>query len=359
MNQGRTLSELAAEIMRRETTKRDFIVPTTHMTMSLREDGKALGLTVPTGGEFGINEHAHDQIGTYLDIPSKHYDRLRGAAPQLLANEVNHFMPLMREKDGATPQNRMLRTLDGSARALVSNRYRRLDYFDMLTAILPSIMGDKSLIIQSCEVTDTKMYLKVVRPSLEAEIVKGDPVQAGFVVSNSEIGMGSVNVKPFLLRLICLNGATVDEFGQRKNHVGRASTGDESYEIFTDKTLQLDDAAFWAKVTDTVTASLNEAQVGMIFKRLRGSAENKITGSPEVVVKELAKRFSFSEEQSTGILRGLIDGGMGLNQWALGNAVTALANTTKDYDEASRLETMGGKVFTLPPSEWSVLSQAA
>lgn len=359
MRLGKTIAELAQEVMRREENKRDFVVPTDKMGLVV--DDKKIKLALPTarGGEtFPLTEHTHDQIGTYLDIPSKHYDRLRSQEPDLLANEVNRFLPKMREKN-EQPMQRMVRVLDGNARAFLSNRYRRLDYFDMMNAIMPVIAGDSSLQIVSCDVTETRLYLKVLKPSVEAEITKGDPVRAGFVVTNSEIGMGSVSAEPFLERLVCLNGMTVTEFRQRKNHVGRASSSEESFEFYSDDTLRLDDAAFWSKITDTVRATLDDAKTSLIFGKLRTAAENKITGNPEAVVVELTKRFSFSEDQRGGILRNLIDGGVGLNQWGLINAITALANNTPTYDEASALESAGGKLLALPAPEWKSLAAAA
>lgn len=361
MRLGRTIAELAQEVMRREESKRDFVAPTNKIGMVVADD--RLNLAIPTnkGGEmFPMTEHTHDQIGTYLDIPSKHYDRLRRNEPDLLANEVNRFMPKMKEKNDM-PMQRMVRVLDGNARAFLSNRYRRLDYFDMLNAIMPIIAGDSALQIVSCDITDTKLYLKVVKPSVEAEVTKGDPVRAGFVVTNSEIGMGSVLAQPFIEVLWCTNGATIEEFSQRKNHIGRAGDSGESFELYSDKTLQLDDVAFWAKIVDVVKATLDEAKVGLIFGKLKEAADRKITGNPETVVKELVNKYQLTDGQRVDILRNLIDNhnNRGLNAWGLSNAVTALANTAETYDEASKLESIGGKVLTLPASDWKVISAAA
>jgi hypothetical protein len=36
------------------------------------------------------------------------------------------------------------------------------------------------------------MYIKAICPRIQAEVKKGDIVQAGIAISNSEVGMGSV-----------------------------------------------------------------------------------------------------------------------------------------------------------------------
>jgi hypothetical protein len=104
----------------------------------------------------------------------------------------------------------MLRTLDGSMRAFLSDRYRRLDNYDLASAVLPVLkeMGE-GLKIVSTELTESKMYIKVINERLELEVKQGDVVQAGMVISNSEVGMGSLKVEPLIYRLICTNGCAV------------------------------------------------------------------------------------------------------------------------------------------------------
>ena len=39
---------------------------------------------------------------------------------------------------------------------------------------------------ESCQLTESRMYIKVVNTRLEAEVVPGDIVQSGIIISNSE-----------------------------------------------------------------------------------------------------------------------------------------------------------------------------
>ena len=50
----------------------------------------------------------------------------------------------------------------------------------------------------SCEVTENRLYLKVVNHRLEMEVRKGDIVQAGVMISNSEVGLGAVSIQPLV-----------------------------------------------------------------------------------------------------------------------------------------------------------------
>src|SRR5438128_6653645 len=91
----------------------------------------------------------------------------------------------------------MVRTLDGNARAFLSDRYRPLDHDEILERVLPALGEfDLDWSESSLEVTDQRLYMKLVNPRVQSDINPGDTVQAGVLVTNSEIGMGSFSVSP-------------------------------------------------------------------------------------------------------------------------------------------------------------------
>ena len=138
--------------------------------------------------------------------------------PVLLAENVNNWL-------GQTQNKRMIRTYqsDGSTvwdlmRADLSNKYLTFDNEDVAEAVLP-VMFDEKLEIISSNVTEKKLYIKAVTDKLTGEIEKGDVVRGGVIVSNSEVGYGSVNVQAFIERLVCMNGM-IAETSFRRRHIG-------------------------------------------------------------------------------------------------------------------------------------------
>lgn len=352
MKTGRTLQELAEELDRQNTAKRDLLVDTgaLHMYEASENDFNRVSLRVGAAGnyeQFDINDVAHGQIGSHLKIPAAYYNRMREEMPSLLAENVNSWF--FKKPD----TRRMLRTLDGTARAFLSSRYRCIDNYEIAQTVLPIIGNMPGAKIQSCELTDSKMYLKVVDPRLETEIVKGDAVQAGVIISNSEVGHGSVSVHPLLFRLICSNGMIAADEGLRKYHVGRINeSGDSDYEIYRDATIEADDRAFLMKLEDTVNAAVNEAQFLKIVDRLRDSTQAKIDPIHVPQVVELAaKEFNITQNEGKGILGHLIEGGE-LSLYGLGNAVTRHAKDVESYDRSTELEHVGFKIITMAPHLW-------
>lgn len=353
MKTGKTLQELAAELERQQLAKKDLIVNTGVLSMDSRDDG-GIALNV-MGGQviqhYDVGEIAHRQIGQFLKIPATYYDRMRREYPQLLTLNANGWFAKM-------PQaKRMLRTLDGTARALLSDRYRRIDNFEVASAVLPIISRMEGAGVESCELTDSRMYLKVVNPRVTAEIKKGDIVQAGVLISNSEVGMGSVTVSPLIYRLVCSNGMIAEDGKLRKYHVGRANESREDFSIYRNETIEADDKAFLMKLEDSVKAAVDQARFAAIVDKLRESTEATFQPQQVQQVVELAsKEYGFTDSESSGILGHLAAGG-DLSLYGLANAVTRQAQDVASYDRSTELEATGYRIITMAPSLWRSLTK--
>jgi hypothetical protein len=134
---------------------------------------------------YGVTSLARRQLAEKLKIPFHYFERMRTEQPRLLDHNVNTWL----QADG---DRRMVRTLDGDIRAILSDRYRRLDNYDLAENVLPILHRLRDARFESVELTETRMYLKVVTPKIEYEIAPGDIVQAGVVICNSEVGEGTL-----------------------------------------------------------------------------------------------------------------------------------------------------------------------
>lgn len=354
MKTGISLVDMAKEIERRKASKRDFVADTRKLEVASTGDKIVLQNGNAPLGEFGIRPYAHRQLGEHLQIPAKFYDRLRAKHPDVLAHTVNQL--LQRE-----PSRQMVRTLDGDMRAFLSDRYRPLDDSDLAEAVLPELLSMQDLRIESTQFTETRMYIKAVFPRIQTEVRKGDVVQSGIVISNSEVGAGSLQVVPMVFRLVCLNGMIAADYGQRRYHVGRRAEGDSesAFELFSDVTKRLDDAALWSKVRDTVRGVLKADVLTRIVERMREATEQRLEGSIEQIVEVTAQRFAYSETAKTGILRHLIEGA-DLTRYGLMNAITRQSQDEEDYETATKMEADGGALIELPQTQWrEIVKQAA
>ena len=356
MKQGMTIQQAAAEIMRQSEAKADYLVNTENLHMETCDGIPVLRLLDESGTDrvepLDILPTAHRQMSAYLNIPWKYYDRMCQENIGLLAQNVNTWLQ-------KGPEQRMIRTIDGRARAFLSNRYRRIDNIDIAQITLPIIEAMPDAIYESCNLSDDYMYIKVVNPRLTAEVVPGDIVQAGVVISNSETGQGAVCVQPLIYRLVCSNGMTVNEARARRNHIGRASSADENLLIYSKETLEADDKAFIMKVQDTVRAAVDEARFAKILGKLRESTDKKLnTADLPAVVKLASSSMGITEAESDGVLQRLIEG-TDYTLYGLANAVTRHSQDVESYDRASKLEEIGYQIVTMSPALFQHINQVS
>lgn len=355
MKEGLSLQEMAAEIERQSKLKEDYLVDTRNLWMEPFDAQVCLHMK-DNGAEvvepLEVGQIAHRQLGTHLKIPAAYYDRMLSAYPELLAQNVNAWF--QRE-----PATRMIRTMAGTARAFLSNRYRRIDNLEIAQAVLPILGEMQGVHFESCQITDSRMYLKVVNTRLQAEVTPGDIVQAGIIVSNSEVGQGSVNVQPLVYRLVCSNGMVVNDAQTRRNHVGRVNGAAENFLLYSDETLAADDHAFLLKLQDTVRAAVDEARFSQVIGLMQSAKQAAIEAKDIPGVVRLASReFHITDEESAGVLQHLIEG-RDLTLYGLSNAITRHSQDVESYDRATELESIGYNVLSMPARQWNRINQMA
>lgn len=360
--------DLAQALQRRKDTAKDYIAPVQRLESvvdatheSSPSGDVALSLINGERKTMHLSNWAHSQVATYTDIPKTYYDRVRQENPGLLARNINHGLAIAGKDQKAA---RLVRTIDGKVTALLSPKYRRLDSFELMDAVLPTLLAS-DFQVESSEVTEKRTYIKAVTSKLEGEVKVGDPVRFGLVVSNSDVGAGALRIEPLIYRLICKNGA-ISQSAIRKNHVGKSllGDGDDINELLSDRTRELTDAAFWHQVRDVVQASMRPEIFEAELNKLREAAGIKITNFALDEVIELAASHVgvTNEGVKRSMLAYLANGadGAGLTKWGLSNAFTYAAQLDDvDYDQATDLERAGSQIISLSPRDWTRIAMTA
>lgn len=353
MKQGKDIKDLAQELKRRAKVKHDYVADTRMLTMT---DSSRMGLAGHAGVELEMTDLAHRQVAEWADIPVSYYQKMFVERPELLATNVNHWLGNPKQET-----RRMVRTLDGRIRAFLSDRYRRIDNEHIAEAVLPFLLGTDDVQLVSADVTDTRLYIKAVFPGIVGEVKRGDIVQAGVSISNSEVGLGLLHVSPLVFRLACTNGLIVDAsdaLGLKKYHVGRKVQATDGYEIYSDETLQADDRALMLKLRDTVAAAKSSAVFASILSKMQEAAGGQRIEKPMAAVEVMGRTYGLNEGERLSVLETLIRDG-DYSRWGALNAVTEAANNNPKYDRATEFEIMGGNMLNMAPREWKRIAEAA
>jgi len=291
-----------------------------------------------------VSQYAQHQIANLYSIPTKYWDQME-TIPNLRA--VNAKMWFDHQ-----PKSRMVRVLDNNIRAMLSNKFKPFDNFMVMNAILPTLAEYRNdLIVQAKVLTERRMYIQVRFPSIEAEIQDGDNVQAGFVITNSEVGAGSLDIRQSIWRLVCSNGM-IRESVFKKYHVGRSiGSNEEDYDIYQEDTIIHEMNAVKGKLRDIVRHSLENGNFEDSVRDLRLAAGRPVDNVIEST-KNITKRFNIPEKYIDAINDQLYKDN-NKNQWGMANAITALAHRVDNPDVAYDFEVTGNEVIKLNDQQWN------
>jgi hypothetical protein len=137
---------------------------------------------------------AQRSIAWRLGIP---FNYLHKCPPELQAEQMNHW--IKNEKR----EQLFVRFDDQEVRAVFTPRYKPVDNFEILARL--DEMGYTSDTKVQCH-HDAEFMLLSIPDGRRSFKINGDKMTPGISISNSEIGLASLTVSAFILRLVCTNG---------------------------------------------------------------------------------------------------------------------------------------------------------
>lgn len=366
------IGELIEQLKTQQATKLDLIVPSTKITMLA--DGKlvipptkgmekamaSIGVTATEHNMFQTGKLMHAQFSEKLGIPKTYYDRMLGDNPQLMALNVNSWLQKQ------TAKNYMLRTFIanvnddtiGYGRALLSDRFKPIDNFDVLMATLEAIKATGVKVeIESCDLTEKRMYVRVICPEIQQEATEllknyrtpegetGNPyVNTGFILSNSEVGHGTFSISPRLFIQVCKNGLIQKNDSYKKTHLG-AKLDEESIIEWSGATRQANLALVIQQVKDAVSTYMSKEYLTGTLSKLEAKGIEQIE-HPVEAVNNMCGEYGFDQQKTKDILDFFIKGGQ-QTAFGLSQAVTYYAHksTGDNADDRFDMEMIGNDII--------------
>lgn len=366
------MQRVAAELQRVAAAKRDYVVGS--KSINLYADGANIIADFPIPGMFGasqtfdIGRVAHEEFADKTGIPQSYYRRMLSEAPELLTENVLHWLR-------SQPKNYLVRTLDGHIRALLSDHYRTLDNADFFFRVGKAAI-DGGAVLQRLDLSEEHFYLRALRPDFAAKVTgRGDDLRAkgklfssgykrdngtwqgpddddpngdwifpGIVCSNSEVGRGGFKAELSMFRATCSNYIIASRSVYK---VHRGERLEEGLIDLGDDTRAAKDSALWLEIRDMVLAAFDEdAWTKLVAKANQAQAD--VLDNPIEAVDAVAKDCGLSDEDKQSVLNELIAPKTGLNvgatRWGLVNAVTMLQHS-KGVEQAVEIERAGANLL--------------
>lgn len=355
------IATMVQELQRQAASRRDYVVPARDIRAFYDTD-EMVKFKIHIGDDhppalYEPTMTAHEGMYYRLGISKPYYEKMGDQAPDLLAYNINYWL----EREN---RNFLMRTIDGKARALLSDRFRALDNAELFFTTFQETQNVGAKIVQA-DLTETSFYMKVLHPEW-AEKIDGFRTDVwarrtnrpngqmyhvlehleedggmwlvpGIVVSNSDVGYRSLSADLFIFDTICFNGLTHTRT-VHKVHLGKQM----DVGFISQSTRDLQDAAIWGEVRDMIRGSFNRDEF-LAFCRKLAEASETILEEPVAAVDLVVKNHGFTDDDKQNIINQLIFGGNTV--YGLITAVTAVGRDKQNYDEGVRFERAGSDIL--------------
>jgi hypothetical protein len=377
------------ELDRIRAVSEDYVVPAHNIQFSVVDDRVVADVKLSDGNfvppvRFEISRTAHQGLAAKFNVGQKYASRMRlHPAADLLAHNLNYWC----SRDS---RRFLVRTLDGTLRALLSDQYRIVDSSLLCYTTMDEIHKVNGSVI-GLDFTENAFRLRGIVPDWQERIdrqkvlvrdvaggmfdggsdsggIKYSPVDAhvrengghvnkamrelgyqddlitpGIVVSNSETGHGRVLVEATVFRVYCRNTAI---FGER---IARAHIGPKHslHGILSRETVDAENQALWGSIRDVIKTTFDRDQFKTLVQQF-GTADSLKLANPTAAVEKVVDTYDLADDVKNRIFNELISAG-DATVFGLIQAVTATARDFESPDAAIALERIGGELLERAP----------
>lgn len=283
-----------------------------------------------------LHRNALGQLASIAEVPMAYVSTLQSKGEwgsQLLASVLDETMRHHSSRH-------LIRAVDGQARGILSDKYRRLDSRPILEAFVAAC--------QSCgaepfdgHALDTKMSIKAVVPRVYMP-VPNELMVFGVDFENSDYGNGALSLQVYMERLVCKNGM-IRPANLRKIHIGGRLSDDVA---FSQRTHDLDSQATASAIRDVVRNYLSPEAIERQLATVKAAHDKGI--DPKAAIEGLKAKLTKGEVAAVKeafTSADIVNMPAGQSAWRLSNAISWVANKTEDEERRIELQKVAGTLL--------------
>ncbi len=374
-----SLEAVVNELQRQIETRVDVVCDTRDLRVITGEDGdlrlaaanRNLADFLPPDG-VSVLDQALSQFGAKAPVTNGIPTRfLRHAAKEHPLRTADFLTGIMHD----SPDRRLVRLLDGSCRAFLSDSYKVVDSLDVAKVVLEQAQKVGAKVIEA-SVTDASMRLKLFSPDVWDTLDRGDyhahegtvgtrasrsymdqgvrhNIRGGFqmhggpstvwpvfTVGNSETGHGKFYGRAGFLVPECTNGISVEETFAHIHHGSKMDIG-----VYSQSTRVKEADLLFCQFRDAISASFTLESFKALCARVRGSISKEVR-SPTTAVELIIKSSEVLGDDDFATLLDHFVAEPGTSSlYNLGQAVARLSQDAS-ADKAGDLESLAGEIVT-------------
>ncbi len=302
-------------------------------TLSMRSSIPAMDISDHAFGQWRsrMGKMLSDNVGT---LAKGDWEALRLYFPEqfaVIANRLNQYYGSDEGREDLLVRANSTKVTQPFVRAILTKRYQIVSNTAMLEAVRAVLVESEgdiqggTIIRPELDADALRLRVIIKETTTRERGIGGDktaPYGVGFIVSNDEIGRGSVRIASFIQRNACSNSILIDD----------------------------ENALKMAHVTSPVAIlAMVKMKAGEMLE-LSGEALNRVYAAsvaelPSLgsIITNMAKDYGWSEELTGAINRGT----EGMNsQLGLINGITFAAHTeVENLDDRYEMEALGGALL--------------
>ena len=316
---------------------RDLIAPMGRVTfqadehvirMNLLRDGTAPEV-------MDLHKNAFGQAMERASIPASYASHLVEKGPwgsELLADNLTRTFAHDTRKV-------LVRSVRGTARGILSDRYRRIDSRPMVDAF-GAALARVGAVVCSGTADDTRVSLQAIIPVI-FEPLPNEVIVFGCSYSNSDYGRGPSDLRLYFNRLTCLNGA-IGTDTLHQIHLGKRLS--ENVE-FSQQTYDYDTKCVTSALGDVIVGAFAKEQIERTVGLLRASNAKRLEAKE---VETILAKSKLSKNEQTEIVEAYTSAEMemippGQTAYRLSNAISWVAQK-KDPDKLLDYQRLAGSL---------------
>lgn len=354
-----TLEQVRQRVLDRRHTLSDEVVSIKSLIMDPQQAG-TITVRRPDGtreDSYEFDERVYAQSSNVIyGMPGSYIKKLvegDNADPALAAMNFNYWVGVSKDKEALL----RFRQDENGRKVLRSIRptsWNPIPYEASLETLITKFGLDKE--VKVTEFSDDRLVLDIVTRQLEYKIDRSihdigkrdDPHKWGVRFQDSDVGIGDLTIQPYILRLVCTNGATTMTRGviMRVPHTGKQSSTLEEVQSTLRQGIEMVDG-YSARVGDQIVQSHNIAL-----------DTNPETGEPDTALERLAKDMLVTRLQDKYVREGWLTEADTIPEptlYRLHNAVTRAGTHGSELSQDDRLhlQSVGGRILELATTRYN------
>lgn len=257
---------------------------------------------------------AQRQIANRLGIPLLYLER---CPTHVQSYNLNHWMAQERNE-------RLFLRFDGnSIRAVFTPVYKPVNHKDILAQLFQN--GYKPETEAQCCLDEEMMLLNLPNEEKTFMIDGKDRMQQGISVANSEVGISTLDLSTFVLRLVCTNGL-----------IAKTAVS-SSYRHVSERILQ-EFPALLSRLNDEMDETQHRWKISL----------NTPVDNPQSTLESFNRQFNLDSEQRKAVLEWAWQEESGSSMFQIVNAYTKAAQYSElTVEQSFRLQRVGGFILAM------------